>query len=187
MKKGLMIVFALWLIAGRMYGQGIVTRQVQAVEVEVAVGTCYGLNKSGYDNNRWGKTARAEVKYCLPTGLMDFGLGVATTRFERVLSNPQKAATFPTLNVYTVCNYNWIPKNYLSAFVGLELGASHWVTLSFGNAPETTPKVWSPMIAPRIGIELWERLRLTASLIIATESTSYYGFTVGYSFGGKKR
>lgn len=186
MKKILIIVSALWLFTGHMFGQEIERRQVQAVEVEVAMGTCIGLNKSGYDNNRWGKTARAEVKYCLPSGIMEFGLGASVMRMDRVRYDPIKAATFPTLNVFLAGNYNWTPTSNLSVFFGLETGASHWITLSFGNAPEKRPKAWSPMLAPRLGVELWERLRLSASLILATESTSYFGLTLGYSIGGKR-
>lgn len=187
MKRVLTIVFALWLFTGRVYGQEITARQVQSVEAEVAVGTCVGLNKCGYDTNRWGKTARAEVKYCLPSGVMDFGLGVSAMRMERIINDPPRTATFPTLNVFMVGNYNWTPANYLSVFCGLEIGASHWSTLSFANSPEKVPEAWSPMLAPRLGIELWERLRLTASLNFAAESTSYLGLTIGYSIGGKRK
>lgn len=185
--KRTVLIFAVFIMSVSLArAQQVDKRKVQAVEVEVAGGTGIGLYKLGFDQNRLMYTGRAEVRYNFPSGAFDLGLGAQLSRLERtsVSVTPSQYDVFPSWQLYFVGDYNWQTSNNLSLFAGLAAGFSRWTQAS-GNAASIVPDKWSPYIAPRVGLEAWNRLRVTVSANLMNKETSFVGLSLGYAFGGK--
>ena len=45
----------------------------------------------------------------------------------------------------------------------------------------------SLMVVPRVGVELWNHLRLTADLRLARKGYNTVGISIGYAFGGGRK
>lgn len=186
MKKTFLFLLAVIMSVSLGYAQQIDKRKVQAVEAEIAVGTGIGMYKLGFDQNRLMLIGRGEVRYNFPSGAFDLGLGAQITRMERASLSvtPSRYDVFPSWQLYVVGDYNWQTSNNLSLFAGLAAGVSRWTQAS-GNATSVVPDKWSPYIAPRVGLEAWNRLRVTVSANIMNKETSFMGLSLGYAFGGK--
>ena len=176
----LLLVFP--FIAGN--AQVIQKRSIQAVETEIAGGVGVGFNKMGFDQNQLAYSIKGEIRYNTPSGAFDFGLGAQLVRLDRLSYDTQHHDAFPSWQVYAAGDYNWRINDYLTLFCGLAAGVSRWTQTS-AYSLSITPNKWSPYIAPRVGIEAWNRLRFTITASIMNKETSFIGLSLGYSFGGK--
>ena len=187
MKKTLLMVLALALpfMCGNAQEQN--KRMFQAVEVEVGGGLGIGLDKMGYERNHLIYSLKGEVRYNFPSGAFDIGLGAQAVRFDRSSPGVMQYDAYvcsPSYQLYLVGDYNKRLNNQMTLFGGLGAGVSFWTQTS-AYSISVAPDKLSPYVAPRIGIEAWNRLRFTVSVNIMNKETSFVGFSLGYAFGGK--
>lgn len=166
------------------YAQEVQKRKVQAVEGEIAGGAIIGLNKVGYEVNHLGYVLRGEIRYNFPSSAFDLGLGSQFARFNRSSSESHQYAAYSSIQLYIVTNYNWRMNDRFNCFFGVAGGASCW-TITSGYSISMAPNKWSPYFSPRIGVEVWNRLRFTISLNISNKESNFVGINLGYTFGGK--
>ena len=168
------------------------TRTVRPIEVELNAGAGVVMNKLDYAWNSFVQAYGVEARYNVLDGRFDIGLGlrggIITRASETVFSK-----VFVPINLYAVADYNYFVSNNLSLFAGLAVGVTYQKvlpgTLCAGDWMERTynGKIWSPYLAPRVGVECWDRLRLTLACQLTDPGSQYTGIHLGYVFGGRKQ
>ena len=161
-------------------------REVQSVEVEVAGEAGVALNKLGYYKNEWVRAVRAEVRYNFPSGDFDIGLGARVMRVDRLLANSSGKDAFPAYQLFGVGDYNLKMRHNITMFFGVAAGASCWAQKS-AYSISVVPDKWAPYVGPRVGVEAWNRLRVTLSINMGNKEIAFAGIGVGYAIGGKAR
>lgn len=101
--------------------------------------------------------------------------------------------TFIPVQFYGVVDYNYAVSDRLTLFAGLAAGVAYqyvqpsaicdmaWAANTYNG------KKWSPYISPRVGMECWDRLRVTMAYHWMDQGSRYTGIHLGYVFGGRKR
>ena len=120
--------------------------------------------------------------------------------FSTMLSAEKGSPFYLSSQHYLAADYNFRLKPNFTLFAGLEAGVSCSYKLSQnynnygltglveGNSePFYTSKPVSPYFAPRVGFELWDRLRGTFSVGFMDKGDSNVNFRLGYVFGGSRK
>lgn len=188
MKTRTLLILLLCMLPAYGRAQVVPSRKYQPVEVEVGIGTGIPLNRLGAEKFGFLKTVKGEIRYNTPAGVFDFGAGVQLMKVGRIFNQGEaglKATDYSSLQLYGVVDYNWRVNHYMNLFAGLAFGASHNISLmpdGFSYA-----KKWSPYVGPRIGMEVWDRLRVTITCNLMDRANNFIGFEIGYAFGGKQK
>ena len=165
---------------------------------EVNVGTGFPLYKVGTDGSNPLLRFGAELRYYFPNSPWDIGVGSHIGGIKRIA---EKGSPFYLSSQhYLAADYNFRLKPNFTLFAGLEAGVSCSYKLSQnynnygltglveGNSePFYTSKPVSPYFAPRVGFELWDRLRGTFSVGFMDKGDSNVNFRLGYVFGGSRK
>lgn len=170
-------------------------RKVGRIEAEIGVGALFGGDKLNFDNNRIGATFYAEARYNLRRLPLDAGVQVAGSIFYRDSDNAGDLG-FRTWNIMAVSDYNFRRGKTVSFFAGIGLGyafLNNSAPIAFDNsAPNhggfsTGDKTGSFCFMPRVGMELFHRLRFTLDYKMQEKANRHFDLTVGFVFGGGKR
>ena len=165
---------------------------------EVNVGTGFPLYNVGTNGSLPLLRFGAELRYYFPNSPWDIGVG---THIGGIKRTAEKGSPFYLSSQhYLAADYNFRLKPNFTLFAGLEAGVSCSYKLSQnynnygltglveGNSePFYTSKPLSPYFAPRIGFELWDRLRGTFSVGFMDKGDSNVNFRLGYVFGGSRK
>lgn len=168
-------------------------RDIRAIEVEIGAGMTFGaskLEKAGFTKTKIGETGFVELRYNFKQAPVDLGLHIGGAIFGRTVKNTGDKLNFSSGNFMVTSDYNfrfWNP-NY-TVFAGVGVGLA-----KFGNSAQTEYRgdgVYvdngsnsSVCFMPRVGVELWQHLRLTLSYVIEERANSHFNLTVGVAIGG---
>lgn len=169
--------------------------KIGRLEGEIGVGAAFGGDKLNFDKNRIGATFYAEGRYNMSRLPLDAGLQVSGSIFHRDSDNAGELE-FKTWNIMAVSDYNFRRCKKVSFFVGVGLGYAvldnsapvafddsepNWAGFSTGD------KSGSCCFMPRVGMELFHRLRFTFDYKLQEKANRHFDLTVGFVFGGGKR
>ena len=168
-------------------------RDIKAIEVEIGAGMTFGASKlknAGFDKTKIGETGFVEIRYNFKQAPVDLGLHIGGTIFGRTIKDTGEKLNFSSGNFMVTSDYNfrfWNP-NY-TVFAGLGVGVA-----KFGNSAQTEYRgdgIYvdngtnsSVCFMPRVGVELWQHLRLTMSYVIEERANSHFNLTIGVAIGG---
>lgn len=167
-------------------------REVRAIEVELGVGMTFGaseLSSAGFDKNRIGETGFVEIRYNWKRLPIDVGLHLGGTIFGREIRESGEKLNFSSGNFMLTSDYNYRRKSNCSLFAGLGIGYA-----TFGHSAQTeyagdggytdNGSSGSFCIMPRVGIELFHRLRLTCAYVVEERANRHFSLSLGIAIGG---
>lgn len=98
-------------------------------------------------------------------------------------SNSQRMA-----GIAAVCDYNLFQDKPVSFFIGTGIGVSQRHTIRSGiDTNIGICSEYGPIVSPRIGVELWKHLRVSAEARLTQRDYNVIAFRIGYSFGGASK
>lgn len=167
-------------------------RTISPVEFEINLGAGIATDKLDYVWHSMMQAYGVEVRYNFPDARFDFGGGIRGGAMTRS-SEDLFYKTFIPVQFYGVVDYNYAVSDRLTLFAGLAAGVAYqyvqpsaicdmaWAANTYNG------KKWSPYISPRVGMECWDRLRVTMAYHWMDQGSRYTGIHLGYVFGGRKR
>lgn len=163
-------------------------RKVHALEVEIGVGVAMGADNLKFDKTKAGFNALAEVRYNSRYGI-DIGLQASINGFNRQTLN-KEALKFLSKNAFLVLDYNLFQDKGITLFFGAGAGIA-WTK----NTGESTiagdesflGKGHSFCVMPRVGIELFHRIRVTLDYKFTNKANRNFGLSAGFVLGGGKK
>ena len=164
------------------------TRKVHAFEIEIGIGAALGADNLKFDKTKTGFNGLAEIRYNFICGL-DIGLQASINGFNRQTLNAE-ALKFLSKNAFFVMDYNILQDKGLSIFLGVGAGAQ-WNK----NTGESTDeyansflgKNFTFCVMPRVGIELFHRVRVTLDYKFGDKANRHFGLSAGFVLGGGKK
>ncbi|MBR3302735.1 MAG: outer membrane beta-barrel protein [Bacteroidales bacterium] len=193
MKKLIVLIFALCLLnCPTLYSQN----RVRAIEGGLFVGLGSGTNKCGYKSMAVGVGLGAELRYNfqnLPIDLgIQYSLSMVNRKYEKTLYyDPDPTTRSKSSNLLLIGDYNFNRGNKVSVFVGLGTGLAKFED----SAPAEESALgrvfigdrrYSFCFMPRVGVEFFNRLRLSVEYKIEEKANSNIAFNIGFAFGGGK-
>lgn len=169
---------------------------VKLFEIEAGL----GITTAGNSTSLWGYTNRAnriganliiEPRINIPGSSFDIGVQLNLNYFARIWGdNITYTYRFKNLAAYT--DYNYRKWKYLHLFGGCGIGLSAYETEIYrpvsGQSPFTISYYDSFYLAPRVGVEVFNHLRLTVEYkFLRWEEVSNLNITVGFVFGGGRK
>ncbi len=166
-------------------------QEVGRFEFEIAGGGVYPFH---FDNHYAynGFQTLLEARYNL-NSKVDLGLA-----FERSVNyhDDTFGSAYYTIQAFdfmACADYNWRNKKEYNVFAGTEIGftqymnGSHYYAAGAEDGASTNSLV--PCIAPRFGVELFDKLRVTFKTEMPIFKVKYFYSTItfGLVFGGKKK
>ena len=151
------------------------TMDVRRVEGEIGAGMACGLWKLDYEHCTPGPKINLELRYNLPKVPIDVGLHIspyAVYRNRTIDQHIDKDSDL-ALDLMAVSDYNFRRGRKVSFFAGAGVG----VTV---QSSRTT--LLSAM--PRVGVEFFNHLRLTAAVSFSQKDVSHFSLSIGGVFGG---
>ena len=148
---------------------------IRRFEGEIAVGLARSTHLLDYDNQLLGWKLTTELRYNLRTLPMDFGLQISLGNYRYDDSTLHYNEIYNASYILAVADYNFRRNKNVSCFVGVGAGMSD-TEFRFNET--------AMCVMPRVGVEFWRHLRLTASYYIADKEHSGIALTVGVVFGG---
>ena len=164
---------------------------VRPIEVEVGGGMVFGADKLNFDKVETGGMGFGEVRYNFRHLPVDVGVQVAGNVFDRWTKEAGNLG-FTSVNCLVVSDYNFWREKNISLFAGLGLGLA-WhenaapITNISGHGYEVGGSNKSFCFMPRVGVEIAQHLRLTASYLIEEKANRHFSLTLGVVFGGGRK
>ncbi len=153
-------------------------RDVQRFEGGVSAGIMFpGINSKTFTGYP-GQQLAVELRFNIGN---KFDVGAQFSLYEfKQESSYSDAAYMKVISPSIIGDYNWRPSEFLNLFVGAGFGFASDVD---GNADfESGFEAF-----PRVGLELYDKVRLSADYRINFAGSGYMGFTIGYVFGGRPK
>ncbi len=167
-------------------------QKVGKIEYELGFGEAFPVQIEDYPSF-CGRHFFGEVRYNF-NSKYDFGLNLSDTRFIQDDVSDKTIHQILGLSAKLFFDYNWRHAKDYNIFVGFAAGWSsyHSDTNYYGPSGENGSKSIEgsiPCVAPRIGVELFDRLRLSYSLNVPYDGYEYIhsAITIGLVFGGKSK
>ncbi len=185
--KRIITIFLLFLTIP-VFAQGI--RDVRAFEGSFSLGVVIPSSRSGFNiRPSESRTYQIEFRYNLRKQPISLGLSFnhSVLAYESEINYSEEGSLSDSYitkpynsNLMVVGDCNFLRNTCFSPIVGLGIGAGcvGWWDSIFSRG--------SVCLMPRVGVELWRRLRLMVSYNM-WESDNYTSFSVGISFGGGKK
>lgn len=165
--------------------------------VEANLGVQRELYKVGALMNSMGYSFGLEARYLFPGSPWDIGIGSRVALFKRYYE--EALPLYLSSQHYLAGDYYYRISDSIKLFAGLELGFSVAYDLSEYNKTQTpyfaflgirvpdsqvvyTSRAFSPYIAPRIGFEAWNRLRVSIVAGFMDKGDSNVSLRMGYVF-----
>lgn len=165
-------------------------------EGEIGAGLVFGTDKLNFDKINPGATFYVEARYNFKEIPLDLGLQIGGTIFHRE-SDKTGQLKFKSWTYMALTNYNFYRMRKVSFFAGVGFGYAsleNTAPIVFDNSQpnwggfNTGDKKGSFCFMPRIGVELFHHLRITAAYKLAEKANSHFDLTVGVVFGcGSKK
>lgn len=191
MKKLIVLCAVLATLLPSAYAQ---RRDVKAIEVEIGGGMTFGaaqLSSAGFDKTKAGETGFIELRYNFIYLPIDIGLHAGGTVFGREQASGEKL-NFSSGNFMVTADYNRRRTSNCMWFAGLGVGLA-----SLGNSAKTeymedggytdNGSGSSLCFMPRIGVELFHHLRLTAAYTLEERANRHFLLSLGIVIGGGRK
>lgn len=174
------------------------TTDVRRFEWEVGVGLADGLSSLNLDKCTPGPKLYTELRYNIKAIPIDLGIHATSSYFWRSAEQVQNTdrLKITAVNIMAVADYNFRRGKNLSFFAGVGLGLGILdvtAPISFDN----TQMNWSGYISgdraarlafmPRVGVELWNHLRVSLALTAQEKANNQYTINIGAVFGGGRK
>lgn len=169
-------------------------REVRAFEVELGAGTTFGANRLrgvGFGKCGWGETAFVEARYNFKRLPIDLGFQLRGTIFGRK-DYLGGWLNFSSVNYMLTSDYNFRRNTNCTLFAGVGVGmvsidgSAQTEIIDLGGYTDNGPS-GSACVMPRVGVELFHRLRLTFSYLMEERAHRQFHLTVGVAIGGGKK
>jgi len=162
---------------------------VRLVEFELGMGPNIG-NKYNGAKSEIGSHILAEIRLNMKESPIDAGLRFAIGSFDRKGTSSylyDHILRHKTLT--TFADYNYRKLKSVSLFGGLGIGLffvdnEYKSTVESGPAYHSTLICRSAVLSPRIGVEFFNRVRLTAEYKLMKKEYATFGINLGFVFGG---
>ncbi len=167
-------------------------------EAEIGLGLADGLKSLNLDNCTPGPKIYGELRYNIKALPIDLGIQASDSYFRR--SDDQvknvNGVKCNAINVMAVADYNLRRGKNLSIFAGVGLGLGILdvtAPISFDdtqlnwNGYKTGDGTSKFAFMPRVGVELWNHLRLTVAFTTLEKANNQYSINIGVVFGGGRR
>ena len=194
--KELLLILIICLAASPILGQN--QRSVSLIEFELGVGAKASPNVSVIDFNSFsavksdktniGAALFMEARVNIPSTAFDVGLQFSLHFFDREWEGMMNR-TYRFKSLTTYIDYNYRKWDNIVPFAGVGVGFSN-VDLEVDYAAPAANDVSntnSACLNPRIGVEIYDRVRLTLDWKIMHKHFSQVGLSLGFVFGGGKR
>lgn len=194
MKKYVILIFAIFCLSS-VEAQDKSAYSVGNIEGEIGAGVVFGTDKLGFDKINPGAVFYAEIRHNFRKLPLDAGIQVAGTIFHRESDNAGQLK-FKSWSLMAITDYNFLQKSRVSFFAGAGVGytsSEHSAPVVFDDSQpnwggfSTGEKRGSFCFMPRVGVELFHHLRVTAAYKLADKANSHFDLTVGVAFGGGLR
>jgi len=194
--KELLPILIICLFASPIFGQK--QRSVSLVEFELGVGAKASSNVSVLDfssfsairsdKTKMGPALFMEARVNIPTTTFDVGLQFSLHGFDREWSGMMEQ-TYRFKSLTTYIDYNYRKWKNIVPFAGIGIGFSHIDIDIDYEAPAANDFSYtrSACLNPRIGVEIYNRIRLTCDWKFMEKNFSQLGLSIGFVFGGGKR
>ena len=163
------------------------------VKVEPYIGLTYPMRNIGNSEIKEtaGLNAGIEVRKnlsSLPIAVgADFFVATSARQKEKLegghSSNSQRMA-----GIAAVCDYHLFQDQPVSLFIGTGIGVSQRHTIRSGiDTNIGICSEYGPVVSPRIGMELWKHVRISAEARITQRDYNVIAFRIGYAIGGSRK
>lgn len=194
MKKCLILI-ALVLCGGLMEANA--QRSVRPIEGEVAFAGVKASRNMIFDKSKPGCGIVGEIRYNFRNLPIDIGLqgrGQIWTRKSLSESEPEykfagEKLNYLSANALLVSDYNFRPSEAMTMFIGAGVGIAFFdenssLTRTGYGTYSSDGRSTSFCLMPRIGTELFNRLRLTLFYQFEDKANECFGLQIGISIGG---
>lgn len=162
------------------------TREIQPFEVELRAGFTLPLGSFHNSDLRIGPQIGVEGRYNFNESHFDAGFMIDVSTAVHGLHGQDSRFTGDqsnrTINLFVVGDYNFSNGSKFNPFFGLGAGISLYDTVTDKIYPASGTGFG---VMPRIGIEMFQRLRITATTLIVKKGYNNFGLSIGYTFGGR--
>ena len=134
-----------------------------------------------------GLNAGIEVRkdlYSLPISVGADLFVASSARQKEKLDGEHSSNSQRMAGIAAVCDYYFLQGEAVSSFVGSGIGLvqRHTIMSGIDNGIGVCSE-YGPVISPRVGIELWNHLRITAEARFTQRDYNVFAFRIGYVFG----
>ena len=193
MKRRIAILFAALVCCATSFAQKV---EVRRLEGEIGVGLVNGVNSFALDACNVGPKLYGELRYNFRFLPIDVGLQVSGSYFHREIESQAERQKSKSYNVMAVADYNLFRGRKFSVFAGVGVGLgvldmsypiniktpdAHWAGYSTGDGKN------KPCFSPRVGVELFNHLRLTVHYMAEEKANNHFGFSIGAVLGGGRK
>ncbi len=183
----LAVILSLCIVEGRAQNNN----DFKGFEFEAAAGLIFAGADGHYDYDGPGLQLMLEARHNLRDSNFDLAWQLSMGAFFRESSSATiKINNKSTLMTFT--DYNLRKHRNITPFVGLGVGLA-FVDYGYeakgvdGHIQDYTSYDRHAVLTPRIGVEFYNRLRLTAEYRVMNKSYSHFGLNVGVVFGGGRK
>ncbi len=185
MKKYLFLFFVACLSCNLSFGKNNNT-DVKAFEFEVGAGMAVG-SRAGFQSMIPGPQFLLEARTNLKDTSWDLGSQLAFGGIYHK-DNSHSYATVNRFSMVAFTDYNFRYWDKICPFAGIGLGRTT-IRSEFPSATESGSAITSTnpafILNPRIGVEFFNHLRLTAEYKCTFDKrSSYFALNLGFAFGG---
>jgi len=196
MRKKLFLILMICVVTSSMFGQN--QRSVSLIEFELGLGVKASTNVSATDlsslstiksdKTKMGAAFLMEARVNIPTTAFDVGLQLSRHYFDREWEDLMDQ-TYRFTSLTTYVDYNYRKWNNIVPFAGIGIGFSY-IDLEYdyiNSIGSNTNYIRSACFNPRIGVEFYNRIRLTCDWRLMDKNLSHIGLSLGFVFGGGKK
>lgn len=189
----LILVVIATLFIGSVSAQDI---KVGRFEGEIGVGCAFATSRLNLDKNTPGVKFYGEVRYNFEKVPVDLGLHLSGAIFHREAESVAQRLKSKSYTVMAVSNYNFWRGAKASLFAGAGIGYARLdmtAPVSFDNSQpnyggfHTGDAANRICFMPRVGVELFNHLRLTLSYTLVEKAHNHFSIGVSGVIGGGRR
>lgn len=166
-------------------------RQVRSFEFEPSLGLCMPLYGGGQNyHGKEGLSFGLESRYNFESAPVSVGCElniVAAVRSRNSSAGNSTASSCRTASLSVTSDYYFNRGGKVSPFVGAGVGLAMRESVISDSGYDYAGMRGYPfggVFTPRIGVELWNHLRVTVDARLTHRDYNVIGFRIGYAFGG---
>ncbi len=193
MTKRIVILCAALVCCATSFAQRV---EVRRLEGEIGIGLVNGVNAFTLDQCGFGPKLYGELRYNFQALPIDVGLQLSNSYFWRDSDHQAQRLKSKSFNVMAVADYNLFRGRKISLFAGVGLGLGvldmshpisinaadpHWAGYTTGEGKN------KPCLSPRVGVELFNHLRVTIHYMAEERANNHFGFSIGAVLGGGRK
>lgn len=178
MRSQIISVLLLFAASYSLYSQ----ERVGVIEGELALGLVGGAGHDSFDTSQSGEVY-TEIRFNIPNSPLSMGLQLGVVKYSR---EEQKKYRHEHTTIYT--DYNYRPHRAFNIFGGIGIGYGETIRSASNFSPNSPTNEFRQhfTFAPRLGVELFNTLRLSLESKILMREYTYWGLSLGLVIGGRQ-